>query len=167
MRFGVVTWLGTLALLAARPAAAQFDAGIAVGAKAPVVAVHDLDGKAVDLGRFVGKKPVMLEFWATWCALCKALYPQLALVEKTFGDRVQMIGINVTVNDPKERVRRYVEKYRPPFLTLYDDQGVTSRAYDVPTTSFIVVIDAGGTVVYTGSGEDQDLVAAVRKAVPK
>ncbi len=167
MRVAGVALVLAAGVITARPAAAQFDAGIAVGTKAPVVAVHDLEGKAVDLGAYIGKKPVMLEFWATWCALCKALYPQLGKVHQTYGNRVQMIGINVTVNDPKARVKKYVERYRPPFLTLYDDQGVSSRAYDVPTTSFIVVIDAGGTVVYTGSGEDQDLVAAVGKAVAK
>lgn len=148
-------------------AAQEFDSGIAVGAKAPVVAVRDLDGKPVDLGQYIGKKPVMLEFWATWCPLCRALYPQLDRVKQAYGDQVQMIGVNVTINDPRERVRRYVQVHRPPFLTLYDDQGVSMRAFDVPTTSFVVVIDAKGTVVYTGSGDDQDLVAAVGKAVGK
>jgi hypothetical protein len=62
-------------------------------------------------------------------------------------------------------VRRYLERHAPPFLVLYDDKGVSSRAYDVPTTSFIVVVDRGGKVTYTGSGEEQDLVAAVAATV--
>jgi thiol-disulfide isomerase/thioredoxin len=146
-------------------AVAQYDAGIAVGSKAPVISVNDLDGKPVDLGAYLGKKPVLLEFWATWCPVCKSLLPELERVRKAFGDRVAMIGINITVNDSRERVRRYLAAHRPPFLALYDDQGVSSRAFEVPVTSFIVVVDERGTVVYTGSGEDQDLVAAVRKAV--
>jgi len=167
MRHWAVGLVAFGGLLGAGPVAAQFDSGIAVGAVAPVVTISDLDGKPVDLGAYIGKKPVMLEFWATWCPLCKALYPQLARVKATYGDRVQMIGINVTVNDPRARVERYVARYRPPFLALYDSDGVSVRAYDVPSTSFIVVIDAGGKVVYTGLGEDQDLVAAVGKAVSR
>jgi thiol-disulfide isomerase/thioredoxin len=152
--------------LTAAPAAAQFDAGIPVGSKAPAVTINDLDGKPVDLGTMLGRKPVLLEFWATWCPICKSLLPALGRVRQTFGDRVELIGVNVTVNDSKDRIRRYLAEHRPPFRVLFDDKGVGARAFDVPGTSFVVVVDGGGKVVYTGSGEDQDLVAAVRRALP-
>ena len=70
-----------------------------------------------------------------------------------------------SVNDSKGRIKRYLEEHHPPYQVLYDDKGVGARGYDVPATSFIVVIDRSGKVVYTGSGAEQDLVAAVRKAV--
>lgn len=147
------------------PLAAQFDSGLPVGSKAPVLVINDLDGKPVDLGAWLGKTPVLIEFWATWCSSCKALLPELARVRKTFGDKVTLIGINVTVNESRERVRRYLQAVDPGFLVLYDETGASTRAYDVPGTSHVVVVDASGTVVYTGTGGDQDLVAAVRKAV--
>jgi len=162
---GTVAIALVLGLFAAAPAAAQFDAGIPVGSKAPPLVINDLDGKPVDLGLIIGKKPVMLEFWATWCALCKGLLPQLDAVKKAYGDQVEMVGINVTVNDSKSRIKRYLEEHHPPFQVLYDDKGVGARAYDVPATSYIVVINRSGKVVYTGSGADQDLVAAVKKGV--
>ena len=149
--------------LVSKPALGQFDAGIPIGSKAPPVTINDLDGKPVELGKLIGGKPLLLGFWATWCSLCKALLPQLEAVRKAFGDRVMLVGINVTVNESKPRVRRYLEEHKPPFLALYDEKGVGVRAYDVPATSFIVVVDRAGKVVYTGSGENQDLVAAVRK----
>src|SRR6185503_10741670 len=80
-----------LGLGAAAPAAAQFDAGIPVGSKAPPLVINDLDGKPVDLGLIIGKKPVLLEFWATWCALCKALLPQLDAVKKAYADQVEIV----------------------------------------------------------------------------
>jgi thiol-disulfide isomerase/thioredoxin len=153
-----------LGLLSAAPASAQFDAGIPVGSRAPSVTINDLEGKPVDLGTLIGKKPVLLEFWATWCGLCKELLPQLRAVKKAYGDSVAIVGINVTVNDSKARIRRYLEEHSPPFQVLYDEKGVGARAYDVATTSYIVVVDRSGKVVYTGSGGDQDLVQAVRKA---
>src|ERR1043166_6222863 len=155
-----------LVILSAAPAAAQFDAGIPVGSKAPAVTINDLDGKPVDLGTVLGKKAVLLEFWATWCPLCKALLPQLGRVRDAFGDRVELIGVNVTVNHPKHGTRRPPADPPPPFRVLFDEKGAGARAYDVPGTSFVVVVDPGGKVVYTGSGEDQDLVAAVRRALP-
>ena len=146
---------------------AQLEAGIPVGSQAPPVVINDLDGRPVDLGRVIGSKPVLLEFWATWCALCKKLLPELALVRKTFGERIEIYGVNVVVNDSKSRVRRYLEEHRPPFQVLYDEKGAGARAFDVPGTSFIVVLDRRGRVVYTGTGGDQDLVAAVRRATPE
>ena len=146
------------------PLAAQFDAGIPVGSKAPAVVINDLEGTPVDLGALIGTKPLLLEFWATWCALCMGLLPQLEAVRKHYGDRVELIGVNVTVNESKARVRRYMEEHRPPFRVLFDDKGVGARAYDVPATSFIVVVDRTGRVVYTGSGAKQDLLAAVGRA---
>ena len=151
-------------VLAVPRLAAQFDAGIPVGTKAPAVTINDLDGKPVDLGTVLGKKPVLIEFWATWCALCKALLPQLEAVRKAYGDRIELVGVNVTVNDSKRRVARYLAEHKPPFRVLFDEKGVGARAFDVPGTSYIVVVDRGGKVVYTGSGAEQDLVAAVAKA---
>ena len=162
-------WSWTLATIAVATmpgrAAAQFDSGIPVGSKAPIVSIHDLDGKPVDLGQYIGKRPVLLEFWATWCPLCKQLLPELDRVQKKYGDQVTMIGVNITVNDSKDRVRRYVAAHKPPYIPLFDDQGNGSRAYEAPSTSYIVVIDKAGKVVYTGTGGDQDLVKAVGKAV--
>lgn len=163
LRVGAVVLV--LGLGSIRLASAQFDAGIAVGTKAPAVVINDLTGKPFDLGDVIGKKPVLLEFWATWCALCKELLPQLDLVRKRFGDRVELIGINVTVNDSKARIARYMEQHKPPFRVLFDERGVGARAYDVPATSFVVILDRAGRVVYTGSGGGQDLVAAVARAV--
>jgi thiol-disulfide isomerase/thioredoxin len=162
---GVLTVLTVLSVLGVRPAHAQFDAGIPLGTRAPAVVINDLEGQPVDLGALIGSKPMVLEFWATWCSLCKALLPQLQAVQNTFGDRVVLLGINVTVNDSKARIRRYLEEHKPPFRVLYDEKGVGARAYDVPATSFIVVVDPSGKVVYTGSGAQQDVVAAVRKAL--
>jgi len=152
------------ALGVAQPVAAQFEAGIPVGTKAPAVTINDLDGKPVDLGAVLGKKPVLIEFWATWCALCKALLPQLEAVQRTYGDKVELVGVNVTVNDSKTRVMRYLAEHKPPFRVLYDEKGVGARAFDVPGTSYIVVVDRSGKVAYTGTGDKQDLVAAVAKA---
>ena len=151
-------------LATAQPVAAQFEAGIPVGTKAPAVTINDVDGKPMDLGAVLGRNPVLIEFWATWCSLCKALLPQLETIRKTWGDRVELIGVNVTVNDSRARVKRYLEEHRPPFRALYDEKGVGARAYDVPGTSYIVVVDRSGKVIYTGSGDKQDLMAAVAKA---
>jgi thiol-disulfide isomerase/thioredoxin len=144
------------------PLGAQ-ESGIAVGAKAPAVTVSDLDGNPVDLGQYLGKKPVFLEFWATWCELCEELLPRVRAAKATYGDRVEFIGINVTVNQTRDRVRRYLEKHGPPFKTLYDEEGITTRAYQAPATSYVVIVDRLGKVVYTGSGGAQEFDRVLRR----
>ena len=157
--------LAALGAFAAHPVHAQFDEGIPVGTRAPVVVINDLDGKPFDLGTVIGKKPVFLEFWATWCTLCEELLPTVKAVHQKYGDRVEWIGVNVTVNQSVNRVRRYLETHEPPFRTLYDTKGAAVRAYDAFTTSYVVVVDAKGVVVYTGSGGKQDLDAALKLAL--
>ncbi len=157
--------LAALGALTAHPVRAQFDEGLPVGTKAPVVVVNDLDGNPFDLGTVIGKKPVFLEFWATWCTLCEELLPTVKAVQKKYGDRIEWIGVNVTVNQSVNRVRRYLETHEPPFRTLYDTKGAAVRAFEAYTTSYVVVVDAKGVVVYSGSGGKQDLDAAIRRAL--
>ena len=159
------TFLAGLLLLAVTPAtplAAQ-DAGPTVGAKAPVVQVPDLDGKPVDLGRYLGKQPVFLEWWATWCEQCEALLPRVRAARAEVGDRVAFFGINVAVNQSPERVRRFLEKTEVPYQTLYDQEGVSTRAYAAPATSYVVIVDRDGRIAYTGTGGDQDFLPALRR----
>ena len=163
--------LGVALLLAgvwaggARPVTAQ--EGIAVGAKAPAVSLKTLDGTVVNLATYLGKKPVVLEWWASWCGNCEELLPKVKAAQAAVGADVVFLGINVTVNQTKERAQRYIAEHKPPFLTLWDDGGVSARAYGVPATSYIVVVDRTGKVVYTGVGGSQDVGAAVKLAVAK
>src|SRR5687767_1228071 len=160
----MLSWLAAGAMLAA-PALAAQEAGIRVGAKAPVVRVEDVDGKVVDLGQWIGKRPVVIEFWATWCANCEELEPAMQAAHRRYGDRVAFVGIAVPMNQSARRVKLYAEKHALPLAPLYDREGTAIDAYQVPATSYVVVVDARGTVVYTGLGGKQDLVAAIEKAL--
>jgi thiol-disulfide isomerase/thioredoxin len=150
----------------ARTVAAQ-EAGIPLGAQAPVVSVRDLEGKSVDLGQYIGKKPVFLEFWATWCELCEELLPRVRAAQKAYGAEVEFFGVNVAVNQSRDRVRRYLETHQPPFRTLYDDEGVSTRAYQAPATSYVVIVDRSGKVAYTGTGGTQDIIAVLRRVTDR
>ena len=151
-------------LLIAGPAAlAAQDVGLAVGSRAPVVSVNGLNGKPVDLGRWVGKKPVLLEWWATWCEQCDALLPRLQAARTEVGDKVEFVAVNVAVNQSPEKVRKFVATHAVPWTVLYDDEGESTRAYEAPATSYVVIVDRTGRVAYTGIGGDQQFLAALRR----
>ena len=153
------------ALFLAASAARAQESGIAVGRDAPAVKVETLEGTVADLASYIGKSPVVLEFWATWCENCKELEPTMLAVQKRYDKRVQFIGIAVSVNQSPELVRRYVLRHELGGVQLYDKKGASIDAYDVPATSYVVVINRAGKVVYTGVGGKQDLDAAIRKAL--
>lgn len=152
------------ASLSARPAAAQ-ESGIPIGSRAPAALVHTLDGKPVDIGSWVGKAPMLIEFWAHWCSNCKELEPDLLALEKKYGSRVKFIGVAVSVNQSPERVKAYAAKHGYRHETFFDSDGKAAEAYDAPATSYVVVVDRAGTIVYTGVGGKQSLEPAILKAI--
>lgn len=136
-----------------------------VGQPAPVVTIADLDGRPVRIGLAPGKRAAVVEFWATWCELCRALLPNMRAAQQQYGDRVDFYGVNVTVNDGKDHVRRYVAQNHPPFVTVYDDRGAAVRAFGAAATSYIVIIDRNGRIAYTGDGAGQNIPAELAKVV--
>ena len=148
----------------AAPLSAQ-DLGIEVGSTAPAVVVQSLDGKSVNLGQYIGKTPMLIEFWATWCPNCRELMPTLLDAQKKYGDKVKFVNLAVAINQSPEKVRRFLAAHPLPHETLYDLEGKAAGAFDAPATSYVVVLDKSGKVVYTGLGGKQDLDAALKKAL--
>jgi thiol-disulfide isomerase/thioredoxin len=141
------------------------ESGIEVGARGPGAVVETLDGKPADLAQYVGKTPVLIEFWATWCGNCKELEPQLKALHARYGKQIKFVAVAVSVNQSPALVKRYVERHGMPGDQLYDRRGNATGAYDVPATSYIVILDRTGKVVYTGLGGDQKLEPAIRRAL--
>ncbi len=159
-------WVGAALFLvfAGAPASAQ-DIGLELGTTAPAASVETLDGQPANLSDVVGKKPVLLEFWATWCSNCAELEPTMKAMHAKYGTRVSFVGVAVSVNQSPARVKAYVAKHDLAWTQLFDRKGEATGAYDAPATSYVVVLDAAGKVVYTGLGGRQDLEAALRKAL--
>ena len=149
--------------LAAAPAAAQ-DLGIAVGATAPGGPLETLTGQTVDLASYLGKQPTVIEFWATWCGNCKQLEPALRAAHVKYGTTVRFVTVAVSVNQSIQRVKAWQSANKLPGDLLYDRKGTVSGAYDVPATSYVVVADKTGKIVYTGVGGTQNIDAAIAKA---
>ena len=163
-RFATV--LGTVVALTLLPAAGRAqDLGIEVGSTAPAAKVFTLDGKEANLSQYIGKTPVIMEFWATWCPNCKELEPALLAAHKKYGTRIKFVGVAVSVNESPEKVKLFVEKHGLPGDHYFDAKGEATGAYDAPATSYVVVFNKAGKVVYTGLGGKQDLEAAIKKAL--
>ena len=153
-----------LLLLAPAMLRGQEIIGIPVGESPPAVTIENLNGDSVALSQWIGKKPVIIEFWATWCPICAELLPRMEAAQRKFGDRVEFLVVAVAVNQSKNTVRRHLERHPMPFTFLWDGNGAAVRAFQAPSTSYIAVLDSTGKVVYTGVGEDQNIDAALERA---
>ena len=145
------------ALLLIPAAANAQDVGLDIGAQPAAVSLANLDGATVDLGQFIGKKPMMIEFWATWCELCEKLQPVINRAHARYGKQVEFVTVAVGVNQSVRSIKRHTEKHPIPGHLLWDADGKAVRAFMAPTTSYVVVLDKQGKVVYTGTGGDQQL----------
>lgn len=164
-RLLTIVILSAAGLLAPRRTHAQ-EAGIMLDATAPGAVVETLDGKSVDLAALVQGKPAVLEFWATWCPLCKQLEPQVAAAQKKYAGRVTFVSVGVKDNQTAAKQKAYAESKQLGGTFVFDRDGKAVAAYKVPHTSYLVVLNAMGKVVYTGVGPEQDVDAAVAKALP-
>lgn len=150
------------------PLAARAQAGgIAVGATMPAgLVLETLDGAPMPLADVIGKKPAVIEFWATWCPLCKKLEPAMQQARQRYGSSVAFVGIGVPDNQSPERQKAFVQERQLGGTFLFDRDSKAVKAFTSPHTSYVVVLDAAGKVVYTGVGGDQDIDAAVKRVMP-
>jgi thiol-disulfide isomerase/thioredoxin len=157
--------VATLLLSLPKTARAQEEIGISRGATPEPVQIETLEGESADLAAHLGAKPVLVEFWATWCENCEALQPRLTRAHERFGDRIAFYAVAVGVGQNPRSIRRHLRRHPVPYTVLWDSKGAAVRAFKTPATSYIVIVDDDGKVAYTGIGPDQDIEAAVREVL--
>ena len=122
------------------------------GPQAPDFTVYDGEGKAVRLSDFFGK-PIVLNFWASWCGLCQMEMPDFHAKYLELDGAVTFLMINITTGrETPESARAFVEKSGYTFPVFYDteaDAAMTYGAYSLPTTFFI---DVNGCAIAKATG---------------
>jgi thiol-disulfide isomerase/thioredoxin len=133
------------------------------GSARPFV-VRTLDGHTLRLDELRGR-PVILDFWATWCAPCRASMPHLSAMQLRYGTRGLVI-VGLSVDDgPPQVVRRFAERLRLRFPVAMASEGMLDDygpIRSIPTTIFI---DRRGRIVRRVSGyvDEETLEGFIRE----
>jgi peroxiredoxin len=130
---------------------------IPVGDPAPDFTLADLEGKEVSLSSFKGKKVVMIDFWATWCNICKREMPVLETVYKEYNPQgVEFLGIALDENI--KLIKKIIGEKGVTYPILIDKGAkVATEVYRLAgPIPLKVVIDCEGIIRYTHVGDYPD-----------
>ena len=138
----------------------------------PSVELKTLDGQIVNMSQLENDgKPIIINFWATWCSPCKR---ELNNINDVFEDWVEETGVRliaISIDDMRQvyKVAPYVEGVAWEFDVLLDTNGDFKRAMNVNNVPFTFLLDGEGNIVYKhnnyAEGDEDELYEKVLELV--
>jgi len=158
-----IVLLGSLLFMGLRPkrygAAGDFELPV-------VSSAGELSSERVHLAA-MRSGPVLLDFWATWCAPCRVELPILASLHRRYAARgLQVVGVNVDEGGPS-LVPQFRQRFGLDYVMVYDVQGQGSRAFNVQGLPTLVLIDKSGQVRlrHAGTASEEELARAIESVL--
>ena len=132
--------------------------------QAPNFTVYDIEGNEINLSDFFGK-PIIVNFWASWCGPCKMEMPDFDEAYQTYGNDISFLMVNMTdgSRETVEIASSFIEESGYSFPVYYDTNYSAAITYSVsslPTTYFI---DADGNLIAHARGAIND--ATLQKGI--
>lgn len=131
---------------------------------APDFTVTDGGGNRVSTADLSGK-PVILNFWATWCPPCRSELPAFDKLYRQYGNEVSFMMIDLTdgYRETVEGVKKFISENGYTFPVYYDTEGSAAEAYNVSSIPFTVAVGRNGNIVGTHLGAMSE--AALEKLI--
>ena len=132
-----------------QPGASRLAGGMAPDFVLPIIHGGDA-GNRLRLSELRGKA-VVLDFWASWCAACRAQVPILdEFSRRRAGQQVMVVGVNT--GDEHDDALRFIRDRRFSYVSVFDDRGQVATAYQASTLPLMVVINAAGRITAVRQG---------------
>jgi len=107
---------------------------------------YDIDGKSRRLDEWIGKQPVVLNFWGTWCGPCRREVPSLVRLYNEYSSKgIAMIGL--AVNDRPENVRSFAQQHGMGWVMLMADKNLLLKYRVISGIPQTIFLDKNGTEV--------------------
>ncbi len=128
---------------------------------APDFKLQDLNGKTVQLSDFKGK-PVLLEFWATWCQPCRDSIPGMEKLHRDYAGK-GLVLLAVSVDGAVEELRAFQKERGMTYTVLMGTEDVASR-YGVRSIPLTIMLDKSGKIQrrWLGAGNEEDIENTVK-----
>lgn len=142
------------------------------GDSVPDFSLKKMDGSTFKLSDHLGKKIILIDFWATWCKPCKKLLKKLDKINKDYNNTVEVVTISTDDSSAFSRVESYIKGKRYSFTVLLDpDSGVSRILNPSRVLPFTLMIDKKGDIVYTHTGYmpgyEKELIKEIEKLKKK
>lgn len=143
--------------------------GGASGARASDFALPDVEGRTVRLSDFLGKKVVLINFWATWCAPCQGEMPHLERLYATYRDQgFVVLGVSMDGPESVANVAPMVRRLGLSYPVLLDEETRVVGMYNPKRAApFNVLIARDGTIARTregySAGDEAEIEADVKR----
>ncbi|HNY31412.1 MAG TPA: TlpA disulfide reductase family protein [Fibrobacteria bacterium] len=132
----------------------------------PAFSLPDLAGKAHPSSEYAGK-PVLIDFWATWCATCKESVPEIANLKAKYAAKgLQVVSISVD-KGAAAKVEKGARKLGITWQILHDPQSSLSSTFGFTGVPALYLFDAQGKLVSSLAGFDPTQEAALDAALSK
>jgi thiol-disulfide isomerase/thioredoxin len=166
IRFDIILLAAGIVLLFALPAFCDLQEKIdkdqlkqiVVGDVPPDFTLTDLNGEEFTLSDMAGDKPVVIDFWATWCGPCRMEIPLLNEFAQSHEGEVRVIGITSEEAESEQAIRDFVDEQGLVFSIFQQPTGDVATSYYVTAIPFLVVIGADGKVVATHLGYNEETI---------
>lgn len=135
---------------------------ISLQAKETDLTLKTTQGELFELSEVVGKGPVYLKFWATWCKPCMEQMPHFQHAYEQYGDKIKFIAINIDLNDSAKAVAAVKKRFGLGMPIMTDHTAKVAQHYEFIGTPFHVLIDKSGKVIFQGHDADEALDKTLR-----
>ena len=112
---------------------------------APALAMPSLAGSGMITLTKLSGKPIVLNFWASTCTVCKKETPALASVARSLGSKVTFLGVDAV--DKRSAAIAFEDKFGVPYPSLFDPQGTAVAKYDVPALPVTFFLSPSGKTI--------------------
>ena len=129
--------------------------------------LESFSGGRVSLADFEGQ-PVIINFWASWCAPCRQEMPALEATWQLFRERdLVVVGINLPKSDPEESARAFLDEFGISYPNVFDTRGFTAIDYGVSGIPVTFFVDREGIVTrrFVGTLTDGSLMVWAEELV--
>ncbi len=140
----------TLSVGLAAPLSSQMP--LQLGEVAPDFTLKQLAGGEASLSEFRGR-PVLINFWASWCKPCRAEMPEIISAYQAHRDAgLEVLAVNLTDQERMKDVRKFTAELGLPFSVLLDQKGHVRERYELISVPTSIFIDSAGVMRMINSG---------------